>query len=223
MRFLCNAALVCAGLVGCFTVPVYAGDGASVGHTDTVAVQPQKAPAQCAEPLAEDFVPLTLSERFAYMERSMFGPKAFVFTAVRAGINQWKDEPPEWGQGAAGYGRRYGSAYAQSFIRQTLMHGSAMALHEDNRYFASGEQGFGRRLRYVIASAILARHDDGSRHISISVIGSLAGAAFISRVWQPPSTNTAGDAAVSFGLGMATRVGFNTMHEFLPRLARVLP
>src|SRR5690349_14552636 len=115
MRFLCKAALACAGLVACLTVPVCAGDGASAEPKDPSAVQPQKAPAPCAEPLAEDFVPLTLSERFAYMERSMFGPKAFLFSAVRAGINQWKDEPPEWGQGAAGYGRRYGSAYAQTF------------------------------------------------------------------------------------------------------------
>jgi hypothetical protein len=223
MRSLCKAALFCAGLVGWITMSVYAGDGNSAEQKDPVTVQPKKAPAQCSELLAEDFVPMTLSERFAYMERSMFGPKAFVFTALRAGINQWKDEPPEWGQGAAGYGRRYGSAYAQSFIRETLMHGSAMALHEDNRYFASGEQGFGRRLRYVIASAFLARHDDGSRHISISAIGSRAGAAFISRAWQPSSTNTAGDAAVSFGLGMAAHIGFNAMHEFLPRLSRVLP
>jgi hypothetical protein len=213
-----------AVVVACFTAAVQAADGTVTNPNDLAAVQHQKPPAACRRRLAQDFVPMTLNERIAYAVKSVTGPKAFLFTGVRAGLNHWRDEPPEWGQGAAGYGRRYGSAYEQLAVRQGLLLSSALILHEDNRYFASGEQGFGRRLRYAISSAFLARHDDGSRHLSLSEIGSTAGAAFISRAWQPPSTNTAGDGAISFGFSMAARVGFNTVREFLPRrLARFLP
>lgn len=171
---------------------------------------------------AEDFVPMSRSERAAQYARSIFGPQAFLFSAVDAGIDQWRSRPYEWGQGAEGFGRRFGSAYAQRIVSQTIENGLALGLHEDNRYFASGKKGIGR-LGYAIESAFLARHDNGSRFISISAIGGNAGGAFISRIWQPRSTTSMGDGATSFGIDMGIRVGLNVAREFLPhRLGRFL-
>ena len=181
------------------------------------ALSAQTAPGECLQRTAEDFVPETRSERIAYAINGITGPTAFVYAAIRAGINQADNEPREWAQGAAGFGRRFGSAYGEHFVGEALEQGIALALHEDNRYFASGEQGFGRRLRYALASTFLARHDDGSRGIAVSSIGSAAGTAFLSRAWQPRSTRSAGDAAVTFGLTLAARAGFNVAREFSPR------
>src|SRR5207248_1762003 len=127
--------------------------------------------------------------------------------------------PQEWGQGAKGFGRRYGSDYAQLIIGQTIENGLAFGLHEDNRYFESGKRGIGR-LGYALESAFLARHDNGSRSISISAIGGAAGAAFISRAWQPHSTTSMGEGATSFGVSMGVRAGMNVAREFLPRKLR---
>jgi hypothetical protein len=171
---------------------------------------------------AEDFVPMTRSERLAHYEYSLFGPQAFLYAVSQAGLNQLRATPQEWGQGAEGYGRRYGSAYAQHIIGATVGNGIALALHEDNRYFKSGKTGIGR-LGYAIASSLLARHDDGSRFISFSAIGGTAAGAFISRTWQPPSTTSMGSGAVSFGMAMGYRTGLNIVREFLPkRLERLL-
>ena len=41
-----------------------------------------------------------------------FGPYPIVGAAAVAGINQADNAPPEWKQGAEGYGKRFGSAYA---------------------------------------------------------------------------------------------------------------
>jgi len=165
---------------------------------------------------AGDFVPMTRSERLAHYAYSLFGPQAFVFSAARASIGQARNSPKEWRQGAEGYGRRYGSAYAQRIVGQTIENGAAFALHEDNRYFRSDKTGFGR-LGYAITSAFLARHDDGSRRISFSGIGGVAGSAFISRAWQPRSITSMGDGATTFGISMGVRVGLNVAREFLPR------
>jgi hypothetical protein len=165
---------------------------------------------------AEDFVPMTRSERAAHYAHAILGPEAFVFSAAQAGINQLRNTPEEWQQGAEGYGRRYGNAYAKRIIGQTIENGVAFGLHEDNRYFRSGKQGIGR-LGYAVTSAFLARHDDGSRFISFSAIGGAAGSGFISRVWQPRSTTSMGDGATSFGISMGFRAGFNVAREFLPR------
>ena len=64
-----------------------------------------------------------------------------------------------------------GKAYAEHVLNRTLQHGIAAALHEDNRSFVSGESGFFTRARYAIASTFLARHDNGSRSISLSRFG----------------------------------------------------
>src|SRR5579859_1067555 len=40
-----------------------------------------------------------------------FGPYPIVFSALAAGINQADKTPPEWKQGAAGYGKRFGSDF----------------------------------------------------------------------------------------------------------------
>jgi hypothetical protein len=91
-------------------------------------------------------------------------------------------------------------------------------LHEDNRYFVSGQTGFLRRTKYAIVSTLLARNDNGTQSFSFSRVGSAAGASFISRAWQPRSTTSAGDGAVSFGITMASDMGFNVFREFWPDL-----
>jgi hypothetical protein len=45
-------------------------------------------------------------------------------------------------------------------------------------------------------------------------------ASFISRIWQPRSTNGAGDAAVNFGTTVAIDVGLNVLREFWPDFTR---
>jgi hypothetical protein len=163
----------------------------------------------------EDFVAMTRSERAAHYAHALFGTDAFLFSATSAGIGHLRNSPHEWGEGAAGFGRRFGSGYAQRIVGQTIENGLAFGLHEDNRYFRSGKSGTGR-LGYAISSAFLARHDDGSRFISVSAIGGAAGSAFISRAWQPHSIASMGDGATAFGISMGARVGLNVAREFLP-------
>jgi hypothetical protein len=163
---------------------------------------------------------MTRSERFRNYLVRIAGPQPFITAAATAGISQAEDTPKEWRGGAEGYGKRIGNAYAQHFIRGTLEYGISAALHEDNRYFKSGETGFFRRTKYAVVSTFLARHDNGNQYFSFSRIGSAAGTAFISREWQPRSTTTAGDGAVSFGISMGSDVGFNIVREFWPGLRR---
>jgi hypothetical protein len=100
--------------------------------------------------------------------------------------------------------------------------GLGSVLHEDNRYFNSGKKGFWSRTGYAVASGILARHDDGTRHLSISQLGGVAAGAFVSRTWQPPSQHSLGDGGISFGITMASNMGFSVVKEFLPDIGRAI-
>ena len=149
-------------------------------------------------------------------------PLGYAKAGFSAGLDQWKDKPPEWEQGASGYGKRFANIVGQYSIQRTVTFGLASALHEDNRYFNSGKRGLWRRTWYAVTSGILARHDDGSRKVSVSQLGGVATGAFLSRFWQPSSQHSAGDGAVSFGITMSTEMGFGVAKEFLPDLGRAL-
>ena len=171
---------------------------------------------------ASDFRPLTQRERTHLYFKTMANPLGYIKAGFSAGIDQWNDKPEEWKQGASGYGKRFANIVGQYSIQRTVTFGISSALHEDNRYFNSGKTGLWPRTGYAITSGILARHDDGSRHISISQLGGVAAGAFLSRLWQPPSQHSVGDGAVSFGLTTASNMGFGVVKEFLPDLGRAI-
>jgi len=171
---------------------------------------------------ASDFQPLTQRQRTQIYLKTMVNPLGYLKAASSAGIDQWKDKPEEWEQGASGYGKRFANILGQYSIQRTVTFSLASVLHEDNRYFNSGKQRFWSRTGYSLASGILARHDDGTRHLSISQLGGVAAGAFLSRAWQPPSQHSAGDGAVSFGLTMVSNMGFGVVKEFIPDVGRAI-
>jgi len=169
---------------------------------------------------AKQFQPMTQNERNHLYFKTMINPLGFARCAFSAGIDQWNDKPSEWEQGASGYGKRFANILGQYSIQRTVSYGLSSAFHEDNRYFSSGRQGFWSRTGYALSSGILARHDDGTRQISISQIGGVAAGAFLARTWLPSSQHSAGDAAVSFGITMGSNIGMGVVKEFLPDLVR---
>ena len=204
---------VIAVLIG-MAVPVsmaFAGDG-----------EPSDPKVAISSPPPLEFSPMTRYERLENYASRLVSLENILRSAAAAGISQAEDTPKEWRGGAEAYGWRVGNSFAQHVIRESLQYGLSATLHEDNRYFASGRSGFISRTKYAVMSTLLARHDNGSRSFSFSRIGGAAGAAFISREWQPRSTNSAGDGAVSFGISMGATMGFNVFREFWPDLKRHL-
>lgn len=171
---------------------------------------------------ARDFRPLSRRERTQLYAKTMLNPLGYAKAGFSAGIDQWKDKPAEWKQGASGYGLRFANILGQYSIQRTVTFAVSSAFDEDNRYFNSGKKGIGGRVAYAVVSGILARDHDGSRHVSMSQIGGIAAGAFVSRLWQPPSQESAGAGAVSFGITMASNMGFGVVKEFLPDIGRLV-
>jgi len=169
---------------------------------------------------ARDFTPLSQHERNAIYLKSLINPVWYFKGALSAAIDLSKDKPEEWEQGASGYGKRLANIMGKHAIQRTVTFGVSSLLHEDVRYFGSGRKGFWRRTGYALSSGVLARHDNGKRYPSVSLITGFAAGAFVSRLWQPPSTASAGDGAVSFGLSMGYNIVTGELKEFLPDMVR---
>jgi hypothetical protein len=164
----------------------------------------------------EQFHPFTAKERLKVYTKDLISPFHFFIAGAQAGITQWQDSPHEWGQGAAGYGRRYANYYAYDTVSSYMQMILEDILHEDNYYYGSGYHGFWKRTKYAVKSSVLARGAGGTQHFSISQIGSTAGAAYVSRLWQPGPRDIAIDGTKSFGIALATNAGVNVLREFLP-------
>jgi hypothetical protein len=162
---------------------------------------------------------VTESKRLREYVKSWLSPVSLLMCAAGAGWGQLRDAPHEWGEGDEAFDLRLASAYGQHFVNSTLLLTGTSLFHEDNRYVPSGDFRTGARLKYALASSVISRHDDpggGShRRVSFSRIAAFAGAALISRAWQPPSPRGPGHAAISFGGSIAVTAGFNVVREFL--------
>jgi hypothetical protein len=172
-----------------------------------------------SNPPPREFAPMTRSERLSRYLLGLSDGESILRAAASAGFAQASNTPKEWKGGAEGYGKRVGNAYAEHVLNRTLQHGIAAALHEDNRYFVSGESAF-----YPCEVGDCEHFSRTSRQWQpVYLVGPLwgaAGGAFISRQWQPRSTTSAGDGAVSFGVTMGADIGFNLFRELWPGTKR---
>jgi hypothetical protein len=123
--------------------------------------------------------PLRAKHKFQLAWKSASDPITFAGVAFFAGIDQAADRWGAYGQGAQGYGKRFGATYGDVFVSTFV--GGAIApsiLRQDPRYFYKGKGSTKSRLLYAIASSVICKGDNGRWQPNYSnLIGSAAGAA----------------------------------------------
>jgi hypothetical protein len=121
-----------------------------------------------------------------------FGPYPITGAAFAAGINQWTNSPPEWGQGAEGFGKRFGSDFGIAAIGTTTRYGLAAAFKEDTMYYRCECSGPFPRLRHAVISTLTGRRgEDGHRVFSVSaLVAPYAGSMVAVHLWYPDRFGT---------------------------------
>jgi hypothetical protein len=145
-----------------------------------------------------------------------FGPYPIAGAASAAGIGQAYNTPPEWQQGAEGYGKRIGSAFGIAAVSTTTRYGLAQAFKEDTLYYRCECQGVYSRLRHALISILTARRgEDGHRVFSFpALIAPYAGTMTAVYAWYPGRYN--GKDALRMGnYTVLGYVGGNVALEFL--------
>ena len=174
--------------------------------TDGGAIDAPVVPAQ----------PLTFGERFKIYERSFILPESVIGPALGAGIGQWRDTPPEWGQGAGAYGTRFASGFGRSVISRTIALGVATADREDSRFIPSNETGIWRRTRHAIVGTFVSRTPTGGSMPAFSRFAGAYGAGFIANAWEPQSQKDTGHALERGSTALLSSVGWHIFEEFWP-------
>ena len=108
-----------------------------------------------------DAAPLTLEAKVHAGLEDDFRSITFVFTGGVAGVEQATNHFAGYGQGAQGYGKRFGAAYADT-VAGTFI-GSAILpslLKQDPRYFYKGIGSKRSRILYAIANSVICKGDN---------------------------------------------------------------
>ena len=171
---------------------------------------------------ANQLPPLTAGQKFKLEARSQFDYVEIPWYAVLAGISQARNSEPGYGQGAAGYGKRYGSAWGDGAI-ENFMTGAIFPsiLRQDPRYYRLGKGSFWQRTRYTVGRIFITRGDSGKQQFNASeIFGSAAAAGISTYSYHPRNDRNLGNTATVWG----TQIGLDTfsyaMKEFWPDIRR---
>jgi hypothetical protein len=157
--------------------------------------------------------PLSTSQKFRLMARTMIDPFTFVSAGITAGLGQATDSFAQYGQGGTGFAKRYGAAFADNADSNFFSNFVYPALFkQDPRYFRLGEGPVKKRVETAIVQEFVARRDsDGSHTVSYSnILGALTTGS-ISNIYYPSDDR-------GFGLTMsraATALGWGTLGDVL--------
>ncbi len=187
----------------------------AAGDSSSPAVQPASAPQPQSDLTYERPTQKIKLHNYLF---DAFGPYPIVGAAFAAGINQAYNTPPEWHQGAEGYGKRIGSDFAIAGVSTTTRYALAEAFHEDTLYYRCECKGVLPRLGHAVISTFIARRgDDGHRVFSFpALVGPYAGTMTAVYGWYPGRYN-AKDAFRMGNYSLLGYVGGNLALEFLYR------
>ena len=167
--------------------------------------------------------PLTAAQKFKVVARSSFDPVQYPYVGFLAGIAQMENSEESYGQGAAGYGKRYGTTFADGTIENFLVGAVFPSLfRQDPRYFELGRGSFVHRSAYSVSRVFLTRADSGKMQINFSEIIGAGVTAGISNAYHPAGDRTVRNTMSVWGTQMGWDAVAFVVKEFWPDIRRKL-
>ena len=167
--------------------------------------------------------PLSSKQKFELFADESIAPSRLLSSAAGAGIGQAQNSLPDYGQGWAGYGKRFGSSMATA--ASTNFFGTyviSSALHRDPRYFVAARGGLGYRIGYALSRIVVARTDEGKNAANwAGMLGPLL-AESLANSYLPVKEQTAGRTFQRYGIRIGLNTASNGLREYWPSIFRGL-
>ena len=134
-----------------------------------------------------------------------------------AAVNQWQNEPSQWGNGGSGFGKRVASNVGEFVIQEGVTAGLSYAMEHPLDYIRCACHETSARIGWAMKNAVLDPMPDGTMAVAIpriagAYVGSVAQAA-----WRPTGNGNKSTAWVAIANGTASlALGalVNIYHEF---------
>ena len=151
--------------------------------------------------------------------RHAFGKAPVAKSAAGALWDHMRTAPHEWGGGAPGLGKRFGSVFGGHLIKTSVHFTVSRALHEELEYRPSGKEGFTPRLKYALLSTVIThKTTTGKPTMATGEVAGVVTSGFVSRLWYPARLHTFAAGATSSGISLGVDAGSNVVREFWPEI-----
>ena len=118
------------------------------------------------------FQPLTAGQKFHIAWKDSTDWPVIPTTLMFTGIYHLENQNPSFGQGAAGFAHRFGTAYADQVIGNYFMEAIVpVVAHQDPRYFRLGHGSALVRAAYAVSRLFLAKSDSGHMTLNYGELG----------------------------------------------------
>jgi hypothetical protein len=166
---------------------------------------------------------LKLKDKFVLFVQDSLDPGTFLSAAFDAGLDHAESAAPSYGQGAEGYGRRFGAEFAgQASSRFFKDFAYPTLFGEDPRYYRLGHGSVGRRFVHAMEHAVVAHRDDGTRMFNFSEWLGTATTVALSNTYHPDNQRGFAPAAERVASDIAQDMGFDVLREFWPEISKTL-
>jgi hypothetical protein len=167
--------------------------------------------------------PISWKEKFAISAKGSFDPYEFTVVGIVAGIRQAENSSPGFGQGAEGYAKRYGAAFADQVDGNVMVGGVYPSiLRIDPRYFQLGRGSFTHRFAYAFDRIFVARTDSGHSVFNVPEFAGNATAIAISNFYYPAADRGFSSSLSNWGTQMGIDAFGNELKEFWPDIHHYL-
>ena len=172
-------------------------------------------------PSLHNYEPLTSGQKFKLATQDSFDRGTVALAALFAGEGQLTNSNPSFGQGAAGFGRYFGTAFGD-FVIGDYMTESVFPtlLHQDPRYFRRGTGSGWSRLGYAMEQIFWTHRDAGGTQFNYSEVIGNSTAVAISNAYYADN-RTAGDGVSKLGIQIGVDMAGNILKEFWPDFERM--
>lgn len=169
---------------------------------------------------AAPFVPLAAKRKFYIATKDSLDYPSYILAGAFAALYQLDDSHPSFGQGMAGYGRRYATAVGDQIIGNYMTEAIMPSLtHEDPRYFRRGYGSKWSRIGYAATRIFVTRTDSGGTSFNCSEIFGNAIAAGVANAYYPDERRLS-DNFERLYTQLATDSFSQVLKEFWPDVKR---
>lgn len=166
---------------------------------------------------------LETKDKFYLFVQDTFDPVTFLSVGFDAGLDQAQNSDRSFGQGAAGYGKRFGADFAGQASGGFFKDFAYPAMFsEDPRYYRLAHASFRHRLAHALEHAFVGYRENGTRMFNASEWLGTTSAAVLSNLYHPDNQRGFAPAAQRVGFAVLQDTGFDVLREFWPEVARRL-
>jgi hypothetical protein len=164
---------------------------------------------------------LEVKDKFKLFIQDSLDPAAFLSAGFNAGISQAEDDDPSYGQGARGYGARFGAnmaGQATSYFFKDFAYPTIFA--EDPRYYRLGEGRRNKRVFHAVEHSYIAYNENGARMCNLSEWLGTISAVLVANTYHPDNRRGFSPTARRVSVSVGNDIGFDLLREFWPEIAR---